>query len=243
MDRFPEKKVNYRDLLRVVTEDENIGFARWLVGTFFNPFDELVESNVHCKHIFFPGSVMCHGDLVAQGSVFVGAGIHIRGDLIVSGDIFAGGNIIVEGNILSDGGGIESKMGDIFSAKNIKSLGLISSGGYTTAQLGIESHFGAIESKGSISAKNGSINSLLMITSGDGVYSGGDIVCRGVIAATNIHARGIIDSRGYGVFAGTRVAVGEWGQKATVMSQVMPRDFVSGAWKLFHEQPENGEEC
>ena len=57
MDRFPEKKVNYRDLLRVVTEDENIGFARWLVGTFFNPFDELVESNVHCKHIFFPGSV------------------------------------------------------------------------------------------------------------------------------------------------------------------------------------------
>ncbi|TFY99033.1 hypothetical protein [Ramlibacter humi] len=184
------------------------------------------EGALAARTVAAGGEVHATGPLESAGPL-TAAGVRarwidVRGPVRASGDVRAAdalrcgsfegaGDLVARGSVAVDGG--------LRCEGRVKVAGDVECGGAMHVRLGVECG-GSVRCGGPLDA-------------GWGVRAGGCVVAAAAIrAGESIRAGGELRAGpGYGIYAGTAVAIEDWATSAVVCACTRPRNLVSGDWQ------------
>jgi predicted acyltransferase (DUF342 family) len=148
--------------------------------------------------------IAVRGSLHAAGDVHAADALHC-GSFEGDGDLVARGDLAIDAGVQCEG--------------RVKAGGDIACGGPVQVRLGIEC--------------GGTLRCAGQLDAGWGVRAGGCVIAAGAIrAGEGIRAGGELRAGpGYGIYAGTAVAIEDWATSAVVCACTRPRNLLSGDWQ------------
>lgn len=91
---FPGGEADYQTLLDMLAEDDQIGYAHWLLEEIGPDEEAVLElDSVIGRHIFAAGQIICKGSIQITGCLLAGLDIKVNYDIEAGSGIKAGGNI------------------------------------------------------------------------------------------------------------------------------------------------------